>query len=211
MSNDEAIVFDTEFLTADGAQGRYWCGPFDPDPTVAQIGAVRLRLSAPFDIIDTVKIYVTPQDRFGNVTKLDPFFSKLTGVTQSDIDSQGKPLGEALDQFMMFSDGATMWSWGKDEHNLMAISCYLIGVAPPIPATRFGNACNLMLCAGMPYEDIKRTRSSGLAAYFGLADPDGQAHDGLSDALSITYALQHVLAAGRLSANDFDPRLPPKT
>nr|WP_275078093.1 hypothetical protein [Pseudovibrio sp. W64] len=37
-----AVVFDCEFLTSEGAQRRFWCAPFDPDPVIAQIGAVKL-------------------------------------------------------------------------------------------------------------------------------------------------------------------------
>jgi len=39
-----AIIYDCEFLVSDGAQQRFWCGPTDPDPVIAQIGAVRLDL-----------------------------------------------------------------------------------------------------------------------------------------------------------------------
>ena len=41
-----AIIFDCEFLAIEGSPQRFWCGPFDPDPVVAQIGAVRCDCSA---------------------------------------------------------------------------------------------------------------------------------------------------------------------
>lgn len=60
-------------------------------------------------------------------------------------------------------------------------------------ATQFDNACNLLLKAGMPYEDIKKTRSNRLAAYYGIDHPPLRGHDALDDALSVAYVLQHLL------------------
>ena len=56
----------------------------------------------------------------------------------------------ALDDLDGFSEGASFWSWGKDEFNALVISCYVANISPPIPATRFDNACKLLLRAGMP-------------------------------------------------------------
>ena len=57
----------------------------------------------------------------------------------------------------------------------------------------------------MPYEDMKKTRSNTLAAYFRLEHPPLRGHDALDDALSVTYVLQHLLKAGQLSAEHFRP------
>lgn len=200
-----AIVFDCEFLTAEGAPRRFWCGPHDPDPVIAQIGAVRLGLDGDFPILDTLKAHVTPVDRHGRDYELDPLFVRLTGITPERIREEGQPLEEALAVLDRFSDSAGFWSWGKDEFNMVAISCYVAGIAPPIPATRFGNACNLLLAAGLPLEEIQGLRSNTLAAHFGL-DLGLTAHDGLNDALSVAHALRHLLAEGRLSAEAFGVR-----
>ncbi|WP_037036629.1 3'-5' exonuclease [Pseudovibrio sp. JE062] len=199
-----AVVFDCEFLTSEGAQRRFWCGPFDPDPVIAQIGAVKLSLEGSFELIDTIKVHINPVDRYGDSYKLDPFFSKLTGITQEMIDSEGISLQEVNEQLNAFADGATLWSWGKDELNMMAISCYIAGIQPSIPAHQFDNACKLMLAAGMPYEDIKRTRSNDLADYFELEHPPLRGHDALDDALSVAYVIQHLLRNKRLSPAEFE-------
>jgi DNA polymerase III epsilon subunit-like protein len=197
-----AIIFDCEFLTAEGSPSRFWCGPYDPDPVVAQIGLVKLGLENDFPILDTLKVYVTPLDRNGNRYPLDPFFSQLTKITQADLDTDGVPLAEALAKVSNFASGLRLWSWGKDEFNMVAISCYVTGIKPPIPAINFANACNVLLKAGMPYDDIKRTRSSGLSAYFELDTPPLKSHDALDDALSLAHALQHVLRKQMLDASD---------
>lgn len=97
-----------------------------------------------------------------------------------------------------------MWSWGKDELNMMAISCYIAGISPPIPASRFDNAVKLLLAAGMPVEDLARTPSNRLADYYGVDHPVLKGHDALDDALSVTYTLQYLLRSGKLLPSAFD-------
>lgn len=200
---DWAILYDVEFLTLEDSASRFWCGPHDPDPVIAQIGAVKLGLTGAFDVIDTFRAYVTPPGRGGTAQQMDPFFTRLTGITEAQIAAQGQPLAEALAALDAFSGGARLWSWGKDEFNMVAISCYVAGIAPPIPIERFGNAAALVLKAGMPYGDVKRTRRNMLAAYFGLKIEGLRAHDGLDDALSLAHAMRHLLTEGRLTATDF--------
>ncbi|TNJ41808.1 exonuclease [Phaeobacter sp. B1627] len=199
----QAIVFDCEFLTAEGSPSRFWCGPKDPDPVIAQIGLVKLGLEQDFPILGTERIYVLPVDRQGARWPLDPFFTRLTGITEEVLDRQAVPLGSALKAVEDYADGARLWSWGKDEFNMVAISCYVAGLVPPLPVTRFGNACDLFLKAGMPYDDLKVTRSNTLASYYQIDHPPLQGHDAVDDALSVTYAVQHHLRGGALDASDF--------
>lgn len=196
------LVFDCEFLTAEGSPSRFWCGPHDPDPVVVQIGVVKIGLEADFPLLDTLRLYVIPRDRHGNRPALDPFFTKLTGIAEEDVDREGLPLSKALARTSDFASGATLWSWGKDELNMVAISCYIQGLTPSIPATQFGNACSLLLRAGMPYEDIRKTRSSGLADFLQIAHPPLQAHDALYDALSVAYVIQDMLRKEKLRGSD---------
>jgi len=197
-----ALVFDCEFLTADGAPSRFWCGPRDPDPVVAQIGVVKIGFEADFPLLETLRIHVIPQDRHGARVPLDPLFTRLTSVNEAALDKQGVSLAAALDQISAFAFGAKLWSWGKDEFNMLAISCYVQGLQPPIPATQFGNACQLLLKAGMPYDDIMRTRSNALADYYQIEHPPLRGHDALDDALSIAYVVQHLLRQGSLTPAD---------
>lgn len=198
-----AIIFDCEFLTAPGAMNRRWCGPLDPDPSVAQIGAVKLSLEPEFSVLETFSTFILTTDRFGAKTEVDPFFTELTGITQQQIETHGISLAEALDRFDRFAEGSSFWSWGKDEMTLLAISCYVEGLTPSIPADRFGNACGLLLKAGMPYADLQTTTSGGLADYFGIASAQRRHHDALDDAMSVAITLQHFLGNGGLRPDDF--------
>ncbi len=198
-----AIVFDCEFLCLEGSQRRFWCAAHDPDPVIAQIGAAKLGLEADFPILDTFMAYVVPMDRWGGKYALDPFFTELTGITEAAIEAEGIMLQDALQSVDRFSQGARFWSWGKDELNMVAISCYVAGIQPPIPAQRFDNAVKLVLAAGMPVEDLAKTPSNRLAAYYGVEHPPLRGHDARDDALSVAYALQHLLSAGKLDPEMF--------
>jgi inhibitor of KinA sporulation pathway (predicted exonuclease) len=193
-----AVIFDCEFLASENSQKRFWCCPYDPDPVIVQIGAVKIDLEKiDLPVLDTLKLYIQPQNRNNTKQTLDPFFTKLTGVTQRQIDEEGIPLSSALEQMNQFSEGGMFWSWGKDEMNMMAISCYVAGINPIIPVQRFENITKFFLKSGMPYEDLLNTRSSGLASYYGIDTSALKAHDALDDTLSIVYALQHLCHTGK--------------
>lgn len=200
-----AIIFDCEFATIEGSQHRFWCGPYDPDPVVVQIGAVRLDLSSTFDIQQQLRVFVKPRTRHGDAQRIDPFLTELTGITDLEVQEKGLLLPDAIAALAEFAAGSGFWSWGKDEINLLAISCFVEGIAVPLPATRFGNICTLLLKAGMPYEDIQKTRSGKLAQYFRLSPPVLREHDALDDALSLAFVLRHLLREGKLHSDDFDP------
>ncbi len=202
MTGNTATIIDCEFLTAEGSPQRHWCGPFDPDPLVVQIGAVKLQLDGNFDIHDTRNIFVLPLDRQGQRCRLDPFFTQFTGISEEQLERDSVPVEKALAALDTFSAGGNIWSWGKDELNMVGVSRFVAGLQVPIPANRFGNACTLMLKAGMPYADIKQTKSSGLAAYYGLDAASLRKHDGLDDALSLAYALQHLLRQKKIMPED---------
>lgn len=199
-----AIIYDCEFLTDEGAPSRYWNGPFDPDPVIAQIGAVKLDLLGSFEILDTLTLHVTPQDRNGGNSAISPFFSRLTGISEEVLASRGTDLADALVRLDEFSEGVRLWSWGKDELNMVAISCWIAGIAPPFRPGRFGNACSLMLKAGMSYEVVKTTRSTTLAERLGVETPALKAHDALADALGVAYSVQTMLRRSALLSADFD-------
>jgi len=109
-----ALIFDCEFLTTEGSPSRLWSGPNDPDPVVAQIGMVKLGLGESFPILITMRTYVVPFDRNGKRIPLDPIFTRLTGITENNIDADGVSQVEALAAIDALSGGAKFWSWGKD-------------------------------------------------------------------------------------------------
>ena len=194
----QAIIYDCEFLTAPGAPQRFWCGPNDPDPVVAQIGAVRLVAGASVELTDTYECIIEPRTRFGEPAEVHPLFEKLTGVTRARIDAEGVSLAEGLEGLKTFASEDVFWSWGTDEFNMLAISCFVQGITPPLPAERFGNATRLLQAAGLPDDEIVTLRSNTITQHFGLPAPDGQGHDALGDAQSVAIVLKHLSEAGKL-------------
>lgn len=180
---------------------RLWCGPEDPDPTIVQIGAVRLGLDD-LAILDTATILVRPVDRYGQSCRLDSYLSELTGISNSLVQSSGVDLSRALETLEEFSCGGRLWSWGKDELNV-AISCFVAGIQLPLAANRFSNARKLLLKAGMAHEDIENISSGELASFYGVGPPSLRAHDALDDALSVAHVLRHFLEMGLLVKSDF--------
>ncbi|MEP5631529.1 MAG: exonuclease [Tateyamaria sp.] len=196
--SQSAIIYDCEFATAPGAPQRFWCGPLDPDPIVFQIGAVRLSLKAPFDSLERFEVLIRPRDRDGDLIDLDPFNAQLTGVSAARLAEEGVDLAEALHRLETFAAGDPMWAWGKDEFNMVAISCYIAGIAPPIPASRFGNAPVLFLEAGEPLDVIHNLRSNTMLEHFGLTLEGARGHDALGDARMVAEVLRHLMETGRL-------------
>lgn len=202
---ETAVIYDCEYIAIEGSQSRFWCGPYDPDPVIAQIGAVRMALDGDFSLTESFSVLVKPMDRHRRPFPIDPFFTSLTGITTEAIAESGADLKDALEQLDRFSRGDRMFSWGKDEFHMIAISAYVAGITPPIPVDRFGNACDLLLAAGMPYEALQKTRSNTLPAYFGIDPPPLKAHDATDDARAVAYTLQYLLRCGKLSANLLKP------
>jgi len=199
---DSVILFDCEFMTQAGALGRVWFGADDPDPQVVQIGAVKLAVRPKVEIADTLRLHVVPRSRMGGRLALDPYFTELTGVTEEMVDAEGLALHEAWARLAHFAGSARFWAWGKDELYLMAVSGYVVGVAPTIPATRFGNLRQLALRAGMPPADVAATGSGTFGDYFGVGAPGARRHDALDDAMSLALGVQHLLWEDRLCAAD---------
>lgn len=97
---------------------------------MVQVEAVRLGLEVPFPVNATFSALVLPVDRHGRRVTLDPAFTTLTGITNARVAVDGRGLGAVLADLAAFSGDAPLWSWGKDEINLMAISGYVAGIAP---------------------------------------------------------------------------------
>jgi hypothetical protein len=196
-------LFDCEHLTTETSPQRYWCGPEDPDPLLVQIGAVHLLLEPPFALGGTFDCIVQPCGRNGPIEP-SPFFSRLTGIDADRIAREARSLADALQAFAEFAGDAPIYSWGKDEITSIAPSCFVTGVACPIPVTQFRNAAGLLLRAGVAMDIVGGLRSHTLPAHFGL-EPEPRGHDGVADARGVARVLSFLLSEGRLTPSDIAP------
>jgi DNA polymerase III epsilon subunit-like protein len=198
---NQVIIFDCEWLTDNGAWERSNCGPYDPDPQIVQLGAIRIALNPELTILQQFNQYVRPRTRTGEQHVIPEFFSEFTGITKEKIAKDGKNFSEVIDDFLSFSNQADcFWSWGKDELAI-AKSCYLSKLTFPIAPDLFGNISKIFLKAVMPLSDILKTNSGRLAQYYGLSLNNHNEHNALCDVLSIHASLKHLSDLGKLDSN----------
>jgi DNA polymerase III epsilon subunit-like protein len=187
------VIFDCEWLTDEGSNSRFWCGPHDPDQVLVQIGAVKVAITDSVEIAELFSMLVKPVDRFNAPHPVSAFFTQLTQITPERIQAEGKPVQEVLTQFAEFCGSDMVWAWGKDENVAMALAAFYGGFPPTLPATQFDNMSKIFLKAGMEHDVLVKTRSNQLAAHFGVDPGELTAHDGLDDALSIFHALKFLV------------------
>ncbi|MFY0661613.1 MAG: exonuclease [Shimia sp.] len=196
------VIFDTEYLSCEGAMHRLWSAADDPDPLLVQIGAVLIDLDAPARVEDSLNVLVLPNDRFGAQCALDPYFVALTGITNERLRAEGVGIEAALEALDRFSRGSRLWSWGKDELFALGVSCFVQGVQPSIPASRFGNLKSVFQKASMSVHDIANTNSANLSTFFGVETGLLRDHDALDDAFSLSAAVLHQLDSAKINRAD---------
>jgi len=79
---------------------------------IIQIGAIKLDLTKSSMIIDSMSIIVRP----GINNKLSSYITKLTGITQGQVDGDGVDFIDALGEFYKFAENGKLptCSYGND-------------------------------------------------------------------------------------------------
>lgn len=69
------IVFDCQSACLEGSRRRYRCAAFNPDPVIAQLGAVKLGLEDDVPILDTFNEHIVAEGTSlaGALADLDAF------------------------------------------------------------------------------------------------------------------------------------------
>lgn len=200
MNEKHIILFDTEYLTVEGALARNWSGPFDPDMALVQIGAVKVAVENPLRIVDRMMLLIKPYDRQGMPYPIDPYFTQLTGITAERVAKEGLGIADALQRFKNFCSTAKIWSWGRDEYIAIALSSFFANIPAPMPATQFDNLKKILIASGVAPDIVMTTNSGKLAQVLGALPQDVvlSEHDGLDDALSLFYSLRHLQQQSKL-------------
>jgi inhibitor of KinA sporulation pathway (predicted exonuclease) len=180
-----AIVFDTEYTAWEGSMARRWLAPGEFRELV-QIGALKLD-AATFEPLANFMVLIKP--RLNPV--LSPYFTALTGITNTMVAASGVDCAEAYNAFVAFCDGAPICAFGRDDHVLRDnLALYGIKGAPPLPP--HVNAADTLRAAGI---DIRGAHACDIARLCGVAF-DGRAHDALADAQSIALGLKALVERG---------------
>jgi DNA polymerase III alpha subunit (gram-positive type) len=100
------ILFDTEYTSWEKSQKNNWSKPTEYREII-QIAAFKIKNG---EIIDTLNIYVKP-----NINKkLSKYITKLTGITNHKINTEGISFKKAIAIFYDFSKYYPLYSYGND-------------------------------------------------------------------------------------------------
>ena len=110
LSHHHLVVLDTEWTSWAGFRESSWNLP-GKFCEIVQIGAVKLDAQDGFKEVESFSVLVKPLRN----PILSDYFIDLTGITQRDVDANGRPFAAALDDFISFSDGCLLSSFGGDE------------------------------------------------------------------------------------------------
>lgn len=99
---DQYIIFDTEYTTWEGAMASNWAEPWQ-EQEVVQISALKIQDNK---IIDKFDCLVRPSKN----PLLSEYFTKLTGITNDDVQSEGISFKQAYQNFINFAKGYVCYS-----------------------------------------------------------------------------------------------------
>lgn len=183
----EMVIFDLEFTAWEGSQERDWSEPWETREII-QIGAIRVKDDAALTEVDRFLCYVSPTQN----SELSDYITKLTGIDQETLDTEGFAFDEAFDVFMAFCDGARAILSYSGDPEVVAENCRINGIAEP-DWPRFGNIQPVLgNRAGRPFAE---TSSCYLPSLVGL-ETEGREHDALDDADAIITTLRVLRTRG---------------
>jgi inhibitor of KinA sporulation pathway (predicted exonuclease) len=165
------------------------CGKGDFDREIIEIGYAVLDLLS-LNILSRGKHYVKPRK-----SKITPYCTALTGITQEFIDQNGIPLERATK--LMVRDGfrAMSWgSWGIGDLEAMQKECELKKAVYP-----FGiHYTNIQFIYSMLKGREAKTNLKNALCEAGIT-PEGVWHSGEADAVNTAALLAHTLDKARRS------------
>jgi len=184
---NQFVVFDMEWTAWEGCLERSWNGQGEY-PEIFNIGAILIQgheLLIAKSNSDIVNLEI--------VKKLPPFTEKLTGYTQTDIDKEGIPLQDALDNLVQMGPELMYYFWGSDHYladlDVLKRNLDRKRISWPFFLGQVRDIRPLFISHGVP---AHKYSSSTIPEYFGLPKRK-QSHRGEDDALSIVTALKALL------------------
>ena len=108
MSHKEVVICDTEWTTWPGSLERSWSEK-DEYREIIRIGAISVDLDN-LQEIEVLDVFVKPSIN----PNLSGYCTKLTGITDEQIQAEGIDMHEALHKFGDFVKGRNTFSYGGD-------------------------------------------------------------------------------------------------
>jgi len=179
------VIFDLEFTAWEGSLQHEWRRPGE-FREVVQIGAVKLAPGT-LKAVDQFEMLIIP--RLNPV--LSPFFTKLTGITNEQLQSRGVDLITGYRDFLDFADGAAVWAHGRDDL-VLAANLKLYGWDRQFPALNYTNSILWFLEQGV---DLRGKHACDVAGVVG-AEFSGRPHNALDDARGVAAGIRTLIAKG---------------
>jgi len=174
---DKFIIFDTEYTAWEGSRERGWGKEWE-HKEIVQIGAIIVEdLEEKESFLEYIKPVKNPV--------LSEYFIDLTGITQEDVDTQGRSFPDVLEEFLKWTRGLPLYSFGDDMIEIRE-NCELLDMPCLFDTEKSLDARLIFREAGI---DDSKYYSGTIPEAFGLTPPPN-AHDALNDARSILVALQ---------------------
>lgn len=178
------VIFDVECTTWDGAAARGWSDPGEHRELV-QLGAAVVETKN-FTELLTFKTLVKPKIN----PILSSYFTKLTGITQKEVDKYGVDFAEFLHRFYEWSRRAELYSFDKVDgsrlfdRDVLIENCDLYGLEFPFRMERFYNINEIFVRHGIV------VKQSGRAPEAFGEEPKRRPHDALNDVRGLIRGLQ---------------------
>jgi inhibitor of KinA sporulation pathway (predicted exonuclease) len=184
----EIVLYDTEYTAWEGSQARKWSGP-NEHREIIEIGAIIVETGS-FTETSSLDLYIKPRI---NPT-LSDFIIGLTKISQARLDMEGIDFADAWRRFNEWRGDRPAYAFGKDEQ-VIRENCDLYGILYDYEG-QFHNIRELFDANGIQTANYY---SSTITRAFGV-EPQGSAHNGLSDARSILQGL--CLLKAQMIANN---------
>lgn len=192
------VIYDTEFWTDEGCQGRRWRGLSDHPPMLIQFGGYKVAVKEGLPEIDKINLMVQPS-AYGEILPITDYFEELTGISQARVNEEGVPMKKAFEIIKEFIGDDHCLSYGFDERATLLPSAYLNDLDFPFKATQFHDFRQTLHRAGWSEEKIFENTSGTVAKTLGLeVEAEGGVHDAAYDALSLLVSLRHIIDQGQL-------------
>ncbi len=172
------VLYDTEYSAWEGSQERKWTGAHE-HREIVEIGAIIVE-TAGFIETDSLDLYVRPRI---NPT-LSDYFIELTKIAQDTVDRDGVDFADAWNTFKTWCGARPAYAFGRD-NLVIEENCRLCGISHDYEGS-FHNVRELFDSHGI---DTTPYTSGTITKAFGV-EPQGSAHNGLSDARSILQGLR---------------------
>lgn len=173
------VLLDTEYTAWEGSKARGWSGPNEWRELV-EIAAIRVD-GATLSEADAFRCLVRPRRN----PQLSTYFTALTGIAQTAVDTDGIDAADALPALSRWIGTDPAYCFGLDGKVIEGIVA-LYDLVPGLFAHEVRDVRRIFLRNGI---DLTSYSSGTCTLAFGV-EPSHQAHSGLNDARTILQALQ---------------------